>query len=83
MRLRGDNGQSTRAYGSIGRLRFGLPREAGPAPQTHAPDTLHCSSDVAGSAVQFNGSVSPMPAHPARTFAAPPHPGTVDTLLLC
>jgi hypothetical protein len=45
-------------------------------------DTLHCSSDVAGSAVQFNSSVSAMPSHLSRTFATPAHPGTADTLLL-
>jgi hypothetical protein len=45
-------------------------------------DTFHCSSDVAGSAVQFNSSVSAMPDHPKRTFVRPPHPGTANTLLL-
>ena len=45
-------------------------------------DTFHCSSDVAGSAAQFNESVSAMPDHPIRTFVRPPHPGTADTLLL-
>ena len=45
-------------------------------------DTLHCSSDVGGSAAQFNGSVSAMPPHPARTFETPAHSGTADTLLL-
>ena len=64
----------------------------GPAGSLHAPparprgetpvDTLHCSSPVAGSAVQFNSSVPAMPDHPKRTFATPPHPGTADTLLL-
>ena len=49
-----------------------------------AEDTLnplHCNSDVAGSAAQFNGSVSAMPSFPSRTFAAPPPQGTADTLL--
>ena len=41
-----------------------------------------CSFRVTGSAVQFNSSVSAMPANPARTFAAPPHPGTADALVL-
>ena len=45
-------------------------------------DTLHCSSDVVGSAAQFNSSVSAMPPPPARTFETPVHPGTADTLLL-
>jgi hypothetical protein len=64
----------------------------GPAGSLHAPpirtrgttpaDTLHCSSDVAGSAVQFNSGVPAMPNHPTRTFATPPHPGTADTPLL-
>ncbi len=43
--------------------------------------TLHCSSSVAGSAAQFNQSVSAMPSTPARTFHALPQ-GTADTLLL-
>ena len=45
-------------------------------------DTLHCSSDVVGSAAQFNSSVSAMPPYLSRTFATPVHPGTADTLLL-
>jgi len=45
-------------------------------------NTFHCSSDVAGSAAQFNRSVSAMPDNPKRTFVRPPHPGTADTLLL-
>jgi hypothetical protein len=45
-------------------------------------DTLHCRLDVAGSAVQFNSSVSAMPPSPLRTFETPVHPGTADTLLL-
>jgi hypothetical protein len=45
-------------------------------------DTFHCSSPVAGSAVQFNSGVSAMPDNPRRTFAPPPHPGTADTPLL-
>ena len=45
-------------------------------------DTLHCSSDVGGSAAQFNSSVSAMPPYLSRTFATPVHPGTADTLLL-
>jgi len=64
----------------------------GPTDSLHAPpvrtrgetpvDTFHCSSGVAGSAAQFNESVSAMPDHPTRTFVRPPHPGTADTLLL-
>jgi hypothetical protein len=45
-------------------------------------DTLHCSSEVAGSAAQFNSSVSAMPPPPSRTFETPVHSGTADTLLL-
>jgi hypothetical protein len=45
-------------------------------------DTLHCSMSVAGSAAQFNSSVSAMPPPPSRTFETPAHPGTADTLLL-
>jgi hypothetical protein len=49
-------------------------------------DTFHCSSPVAGSAVQANSGISAPPR--ASRFAlpalppAPPHPGTADTLLL-
>ena len=50
--------------------------------RTTSMGVLGCSSRVAGSAAQFNESVSAMPAHPTRTFATPPHPGTADTLLL-
>jgi hypothetical protein len=45
-------------------------------------DTLHCSSDVGGSAAQFNSSVSAMPPSPSGTFDTALHPGTADTLLL-
>ena len=45
-------------------------------------DTLHCSSDVGGSAAQFNSSVSAMPPYLSRTSETPVHPGTADTLLL-
>jgi hypothetical protein len=45
-------------------------------------DTLHCSSDVGGSAAQFNSSVSAMPPYLSRTSETPAHPGTADTLLL-
>jgi hypothetical protein len=45
-------------------------------------DTLHCRQEIAGSAVQFNSSVSAMPPKPPRTFEAPLHPGTADTLLV-
>ena len=43
-------------------------------------DTLHFNLDVAGSAAQFNQSVSAMPAIPSRTFPRPPHQGTGDIL---
>jgi len=45
-------------------------------------DTLHCSMSATGSAVQFNSSVSAMPPYLSRTFEAPLHPGTADTLLV-
>ena len=45
-------------------------------------DTLHCSSEVEGSAAQFNRNVSVMPTPPSRTFETPVHSGTADTLLL-
>jgi len=45
-------------------------------------DSLHCSSKVAGSAAQFNSSVSAMPPPPSRTFETPVHSDTADTLLL-
>src|ERR1035441_4859293 len=44
--------------------------------------TLHSRSGVWGSAVQSNSSVSAMPPYLSRTFEAPVHPGTADTLLL-
>ena len=43
-------------------------------------DTLHFNLDIAGSAAQFNQSVSAMPANPSRTFPRPLHQGTADTL---
>jgi hypothetical protein len=49
--------------------------------QSHM-DTLHCSTDVAGSAAQFNRSVSAMPSYLSRTSETPLHPGTADALLL-
>ena len=45
-------------------------------------EVLHCNSPVAGSAVQFNSSVSAMPDKPTRTFATPLNSGTAETLLL-
>jgi hypothetical protein len=45
-------------------------------------DTLHCSSEVAGSAAQFNSSVSAMPPYLSRTSETPVHSGTADILLL-
>jgi hypothetical protein len=47
-----------------------------------ARDTLHRSSSAAGSAAQFNGSISAMPPSPSRTFASPLPQGTADTLPL-
>ena len=44
-------------------------------------DTLHCSSGVAGSAAQFNQSVSAMPCDNPRQINAP-RQGTADTLLI-
>ena len=41
---------------------------------------LHFNLDVAGSAAQFNQSVSAMPANPSRTFPRRPHQGAADTL---
>ena len=46
-------------------------------------DTLHYNLVVAGSAAQFNQSVSAMPANPSRTFPRPLHQGTADTLSKC
>ena len=53
-----------------------------------APEVLLCfrragwgfNLDIAGSAVQFNQSVSAVPANPARTFPRPPHQGAGDIL---
>ena len=43
---------------------------------------LHGNSRVTGSAVQFNSSVSAMPAHPTRTYATALNSGTADTMVL-
>ena len=43
-------------------------------------DTLHFNLDVAGSAAQFNRSVSAMPDKPARTLPRGPQQGRADTL---
>ena len=45
-------------------------------------DTLHCSSDVAGSAAQFNCSVSAMPWNRSGTVRSLRGQGMADTLLL-
>ena len=71
-------GRTELGFGPAGSLHASPVRTRGETPV----DTFHCSSDVAGSAVQFNSSVSAMPDNPTRTFATPPHPGTADTLLL-
>ena len=71
-------GPAALGFGPAGSLRAPPVRTRGETPV----DTFHCNSHVAGSAVQFNKSVSAMPGHPTRTFATPPHPGTADTLLL-
>jgi hypothetical protein len=71
-------GRAAREFGLAGGLQAPPVRTRGET----LTDTFHCSSRVAGSAVQFNSSVSAMPAHTTRTFATPPHPGTADTLLL-
>lgn len=42
-------------------------------------DTLHCRPHVAGSAAQFNQSVSPMPHYACSQTNAPAR-GTADTL---
>ena len=42
---------------------------------------LDSRSRVAGSAVQFNSSVTGMPDNSTRNFAMPPHAGTADTLV--
>ena len=80
-------GQCEEAPASRCRERFCLPTEKGgrrlfPMRRKTSMGVLHCNSHVAGSAVQFNSSVSAMPDKHTRTFAAPPHPGTADTLLL-
>ena len=71
-------GPAALGFGPAGSLRASPVRTRGETPA----DTFHCNSQVAGSAVQFNSSVSAMPDKHTRTFAAPPHPGTADTLLL-
>jgi hypothetical protein len=46
------------------------------------PDSLHCGSDVSGSAVQFNSSVSAMPATRLKDKSTPSPAGTADYTLL-
>ena len=73
--------------------KFGRPALGfGPTDSLHAPpvhtrgetsvDTFHCSSDVAGSAAQFNESVSAMPFNPQPRSNPHVPMGTADTLLL-
>jgi len=50
-----------------------------PAPG-YSNNTLHCTKYVPGETVQFNGSVSAMPAQHWENSHAPV-PGTADTLL--
>ena len=45
-------------------------------------DTLHCASYIAGEAVQFNSSVSAMPANLSPRSSVLVAQGTADTLLL-
>jgi hypothetical protein len=45
-------------------------------------DTLHCASYIVGEAVQFNSSVSAMPANLSPLFNVLVPQGTADTLLL-
>jgi hypothetical protein len=71
-------GRAALGFGPAGGLHASPVRTRGETPA----DTFHCNSQVAGSAVQFNSSVSAMPDTPTRTFATPPHPGTADTRLL-
>jgi len=73
-----ENGSAALGFGLADSLHASPARTRGETPV----DTFHYSSDVAGSAAQFNESVSAMPDHPTRTFVVPPHPGTADTLLL-
>ena len=44
------------------------------------PDTRHFNLDVAGSAAQFNQSVSAVPANRSRSFPRRPQQGTADTV---
>jgi hypothetical protein len=71
-------GRTALGFGPVGSLRASPVRTHGETPA----DALHCNSPVAGSAAQFNESVSALPANPTLTFATLPHPGTADTLLL-
>ena len=71
-------GRAALGFGPAGSLHASPVRTRGETPD----DTFHCNSHVAGSAVQFNSSVSAMPDYPTRTSATPPHPGMADTLLL-
>jgi hypothetical protein len=47
-----------------------------------ASDTLHSSSEVAGSPARFDGSVWAIPLNRSRSFILSPDQGTADTLLL-
>ena len=50
---------------------FGLSSVFPVAPAARIAHTLHCSSNAAGEAAQFNQSVSAMPSNLTRTFQAP------------
>jgi hypothetical protein len=81
MRNTGANAASVTAAG----LRLndfpGPGRRLGSLRATPTRDTLHCSPGARGEAVQFNRSVSAMPAHATASSPAP-LPGTADTLLV-
>ncbi len=62
------------------RLRSTTRRVFPALPEALGRDSFHCSPQGRGSAVQFNSSVSAMPAAASRTFPAPASKGTADTL---
>ena len=80
MATTGQKGLSTRAAALAARCWQPQNRPARPVPS----DSFHCQPGVSGSAVQFNSSVSAMPATTPKDRSLLPPAGTADnTLLLC
>ena len=73
---------SARAGESLSRRASSPRTPSGSGSGPCSSDTLHCNSDVAGSAVQFNRSVSAMPSPASGKSGRFTRQGTADTLLL-